>query len=168
VVCCYCFRCGAKYPISSSCVKSVTRQRKLIEPISHGFICFNSILNRQKVPPPSERDIISLTLRVVVAEKFHTTSKRRHVPLVGTQIKRWGTLIGVKRPRAVVQLGPVAWDTWKHSPAGLRMDSGKELRQRKWHRHRSSILITDKRSWRTFSKLVVFTELKIVCPFRAI
>jgi len=112
-------------------------------PTPNGFANFSRIssisitANRQKVPPHLERDTTSLTLRVAVAERFHTTSKRRHVPHVVTRIKRWGTSIGAKRPRVAVQSELVAWDTWKRFPADLRMDSERELKQRKWPRHRS-------------------------------
>ena len=43
---------------------------------------------RLRVPPPSEKDIISHTRHAAVVVKFHTTSRRRHVLVVDTLPRR--------------------------------------------------------------------------------
>lgn len=51
---------------------------------------------------------------------------------MGTPPLRWGTSTGVRRPRGGEPSEPVACNTWRHWPAGSRMDSGRERRRRKW------------------------------------
>ncbi len=96
--------------------------------------------NRPRVPHHSEKGTTSRTRLVVGAERFPTTSKRRHALHADTPPRKWETLTGDKRQRAGELLVLDVWDTWRLWPAGSRMDSGREHKPRKWLLARSKLL----------------------------
>lgn len=96
------------------------------------LFCSCPYYNRQKEPPPSESDTTSLTRPVAGAERLRTTSRRRHVRVVATPRPRWGTTIGVRRPRAGEPLAPDVCDTWRPWPVGSKMGLGRVHRRRRW------------------------------------
>lgn len=85
---------------------------------------------RLRVRHHSERGTTSLTLPAVDAVRLVTTSKSRLARPADTPARRWDSTTGDKRPRVAELMVLDACVTWRPWPAALRMDSGRELKQR--------------------------------------
>lgn len=92
---------------------------------------------RLREPPHSESGITSRTRVVAGAERCRSTSRRRLVRHVDTQLRRWEATTGHLRPRDAVLLELDVWGTWRLWLAGSRMDSEREPKRRKWSAARS-------------------------------